>query len=138
MNKRIKELRKALKLTQQGFANALNISKSTIEAYEYRNVTVTDRTVNDICRVFHVNEDWLRSGEGEMFLAPTREDEIAEMTARMFKADDSDYWYQLGKILKDVDDEHMEALFNIAKEWVEEVTKAKQAKEDAAAPADEK
>lgn len=135
MNKRIKELRKALKLTQQGFANALNISKSTIEAYEYRNVTVTDRTVNDICRVFHVNEDWLRSGEGEMFLAPTREDEIAEMTARMFKAEDSDYRFQLERILNTVDDEQMEALFNIANNWVEEVKKAREA---AAASAGEK
>lgn len=135
MNKRIKELRKALKLTQQGFADALNISKSTIEAYEYRNVTVTDRTVNDICRVFHVNEDWLRSGEGEMFLAPTREAEIAEMAARMFKAEDSDYRFQLERILNTVDDEQMEALFNIANNWVEEVKKAREA---AAASAGEK
>jgi transcriptional regulator with XRE-family HTH domain len=130
----IKLLRKKLGLSQDEFATQLGLSRNFVWMLEKGEREPSERTINDICRIFNVNPAWLRTGEGEMYLAPTREDEIAEMTARMFKADDSDYWYQLGKILKDVDDEHMEALFNIAKEWVEEVTKAKQAKEAAAAP----
>lgn len=124
MNKRIKELRKELGLTQQAFANALGISKSAIEAYEYRNTTVSDRTVNDICRIFHVSENWLRTGKGEMMQAPSREAEIAEMTARMFKADDVDYRYQLMRILNQVSDEHMAVLYDLAKQWVDEVLAA--------------
>lgn len=121
MNKRIKELRKELKLTQQNFADALNISKSTIEAYEYRNVTVTERTISDICRVFHVNEDWLRTGNGEMFQNKSRETEIAEMTAAMFKADESDKRYQLMRLLNSISDDELETFFAAAKRWVDSV-----------------
>lgn len=124
MNKRIKELRKELNLTQQGFADALKISKSAIEAYEYRNTTVSDRTIGDICRVFHVSENWLRTGEGEMFQAPSREAEIAEMTARMFNADDVDYRYQLMRVLNQVSDKDMATLYDLAKQWVDAVLAA--------------
>lgn len=37
----------------------------------------SDRTISDICRIFHVNEVWLRTGVGEPFIQLTREDEIA-------------------------------------------------------------
>lgn len=121
MNKRIKELRKELKLTQQAFADALNISKSTVEAYEYRDVTVTERTISDICRIFHVNENWIRTGKGDMFSAPTREGEIAEITARMFRAEDTDLRYNLMRLINLVDDDELESLFNAAKKWVDSV-----------------
>lgn len=116
MNKRIKELRKELKLTQQAFADALNISKSTVEAYEYRNVTVTDRTIQDICRIYHVNELWLRTGEGTMFQERTREIEIAEMTAAMYKADENDFQYQLMKLIAQLTPEQVHMLREIVEQ----------------------
>lgn len=116
MNKRIKELRKELKLTQQSFADALNISKSTVEAYEYRNVTVTDRTIQDICRIYHVNELWLRTGEGSMFQERTREIEIAEMTAAMYKADENDFQYQLMKLIAQLTPEQVHMLREIVEQ----------------------
>ena len=36
-----------------------------------------DRTLQDICREFNVNEVWLRSGIGEPFKAVSRADEIS-------------------------------------------------------------
>ncbi len=67
MNTRIKELRKCLGLTQQDFANKLNIKRGTIANYEIgRNIPI-DAVVSLICKEFNVNEKWLRSGEGEMF-----------------------------------------------------------------------
>lgn len=127
MKDRAKQIRKDAGLTQQQFADRLGVSKSTIESIEYGRREISERTFRDICRIFHVSENWLKTGEGEMYLAPTREDEIAEMTARMFKAEDSDYRFQLERILNTVDDEQMEALFNIANNWVEEVKKAREA-----------
>lgn len=125
MNERIKLLRKELKLTQKAFADALNISKSAIEAYEYRNVALSDRTIKDICRVFHVNELWLRTGEGSMFQERTREVEIAEMTAKYFKADDADFGYQLARILNEVSDDEIEILYKVAEKWVDNIRAAK-------------
>lgn len=77
MNERIKELRKALGLTQQKFADCLGIKQNTVAQYEIgRNVPI-DTVINLICREFHVSERWLRFGEGEMFIQTTRDEEIA-------------------------------------------------------------
>ena len=39
----------------------------------------SDRTISDICRVYAINESWLRTGEGEMHVPRPREEVIAEM-----------------------------------------------------------
>ena len=68
MNERIKKLRNSLDLTQQEFANRLNIKRNTLANYEVgRNIPI-DAVVSLICREFKVSEQWLRTGEGEMFV----------------------------------------------------------------------
>lgn len=113
MKDRIKELRKAFKETQQTFGNRLNVSKSTIEAIEYGRREATDRIIADICREYNANETWLRSGEGEMLAPMNRNQEIASITAQLFKADESDFRYQLTKILYDMDEDQIELLKDI-------------------------
>ena len=76
MNNRIKELRKSLGLTQQEFANKLNTSRNNIAGYEVGNREPSNAAINNICREFNVNEEWLRNGTGEMFI--NTEDEDAE------------------------------------------------------------
>lgn len=76
MNERLKELRKTLKLTQQEFADRLNIKRGAIANYEIgRNVPI-DAVVSLICKEFNVNEDWLRNGSGEMFKERSPAEEI--------------------------------------------------------------
>ncbi|WP_273325750.1 helix-turn-helix domain-containing protein [Vallitalea guaymasensis] len=67
MNERLKLIRQDLNLTQLNFANALNISQANLSRIEKGIQPLTERIVNDICREFKVNEEWLRTGEGEMF-----------------------------------------------------------------------
>ena len=67
MNERIKKLRKALALTQQEFANHLGIRQNTIAKYETNRGTPTRAVIALICREFRVNEEWLRTGSGDMF-----------------------------------------------------------------------
>lgn len=67
LNDRIRELRKALDLTQQEFADRLGVKRNTIATYEIGRSTPIDAVVSLICRVFDVNEEWLRTGNGEMF-----------------------------------------------------------------------
>ena len=51
---------------------------------------LTDRNINIICKEFHVNEEWLRSGEGDMFIRLSRDEEIAAFVGSVqFEADDS-------------------------------------------------
>lgn len=68
MNGRIKELREALKLSQSDFADMLNLKRNSISLIEVGKRNPSDRTILDICRKFSVSEDWLRTGDGEMFL----------------------------------------------------------------------
>ena len=74
LNERIKKLRKALNLTQQEFADRLKVSRSNIATYEVGKNNPADAVVNLICREFGVSEEWLRTGEGEMFV-PVAQDQ---------------------------------------------------------------
>ena len=72
MGNRIKELRQALGLTQQEFADRIGVKRGAIANYEIgRNAS--DTAVALICREFHVDERWLRTGEGEMFIQISRD-----------------------------------------------------------------
>ena len=89
MNNRIKELRKSLGLTQQEFADRLNIKRGAIANYEIgRNVPI-DAVTSLICKEFNVNENWLRTGEGEMFKQFTEQEKLMKYTALLLKDDDS-------------------------------------------------
>lgn len=79
MNTRIKKLRKALELTQQSFADRLGLKQNSIALIESGRKT-SDQTIRSICREFHVNEEWLRTGAGEMFQPAPRDalDELIE------------------------------------------------------------
>lgn len=76
LGERIKELRKALKITQQDFAEKMGVKRNTIAIYETGRSAPSNAAVSLICREFRVNEEWLREGEGEMF-APAPEDDLS-------------------------------------------------------------
>ena len=67
MNQRFKELRKAIGLTQEEFAERINLSRSYINLIEMGKKIPAERTIKDICRTFKVNYTWLVHGSGEMF-----------------------------------------------------------------------
>lgn len=85
MNSRIKELRKSLKKSQEDFGKILGLSKSGISEIEAgrRNVTEQHIIMLKNCSEFNVNESWLRTGEGEMFLPVERETDIARLTMQL-------------------------------------------------------
>ena len=68
MNERIKKLRKALELTQQEFADKIGTKRNTVANYETNRNEPSNSVISLICREFCVNEQWLRTGEGEMFI----------------------------------------------------------------------
>lgn len=67
MNERIKELRKALGITQAEFGTRIGLKRNTIATYEMGRNEPTQAVITSICREFDVNETWLRTGSGEMF-----------------------------------------------------------------------
>lgn len=89
MGERIKELRKSLKMTQQEFADRLNIQRGSIASYETGRISPSNATISLICKELNVSEDWLRNGNGDMFIPITRDEEIASF---------------IGSVQADVDD----------------------------------
>jgi transcriptional regulator with XRE-family HTH domain len=68
VNQRVKQIRKTLKLTQNNFSKSLSVSIGLIACIETERRAVNDRTIKLICDSFNVNPQWLRSGEGDMFV----------------------------------------------------------------------
>jgi transcriptional regulator with XRE-family HTH domain len=69
---RLQKLRQDLNLTQEEFAQKLSVTNGLISAIEVGRRPLTDSKIKLICYTFGVNEQWLRTGEGEEF-APSRE-----------------------------------------------------------------
>lgn len=65
MNLRIKELRKAKKMTQKELASRIGLSRNFITQLETGKKKPSPRTVSALCREFGVYEEWLRFGTGK-------------------------------------------------------------------------
>jgi transcriptional regulator with XRE-family HTH domain len=67
INQRIIQIRKVLNYTQDKFAEGISLSRSALAGVEINRRKVNDRLIKMICLTYGVNEDWLKSGKGEMF-----------------------------------------------------------------------
>lgn len=67
MNERIRELRNALGLSGAKFGERIGLTRMAISNMENGRYGITEANLLSICREFNVNEDWLRTGEGDMF-----------------------------------------------------------------------
>jgi len=81
MNKRLKELRKTLRLTQTEFAANLEMAQNSYSKIELGDNSLTEKNIFLICLIYGVNETWLRTGEGEMFnpLAKPKDDDEKQL-----------------------------------------------------------
>ena len=79
MKDRVKKIRTTLNLSQDEFGSKIGIKKSAISYLESGRSNLTEQNIKSICREFHVSEQWLRSGDGEMF-SPDATDLIDEMS----------------------------------------------------------
>jgi transcriptional regulator len=82
INQRIKELRKSLKLNQNEFGDKIGLKNSAISKMEQEGSTVIDQNIRLICDTFHIREEWLRTGEGEMM--SNEEDAILEAFVKRY------------------------------------------------------
>lgn len=76
MGERVKELRKALGLSGEKFGEKIGVTRSAISDIERGRNGLSDSNILAICREFNVNEEWLRTGMGEMFKDMSLDEEI--------------------------------------------------------------
>ncbi len=126
MKDRLKKLRKELDLTQQAFADKIGMKQNTIAQYEMGRTTPSDAIIFSICREFGVNENWLRTGEGEMFEELTEQQKILKYTALLLKDKDSAVANAIQTLIvtyEQLDDTSKAVLEKIAKQYIDNLKK---------------
>lgn len=124
MNERIKTIREDRKLSQSEFADMLDLKRNSISLIELGKRNPSDRTINDICREFSVNEHWLRTGEGEPYIKGS-EDELAELVGRLYKDKGSMRYkmsLELCRAMEKMTDEQLMAFAEFVKRLAEAAT----------------
>ena len=114
---RVHNLRKSLGLTLEKFGEPLGVGKTAISNIEKDNRNLTDQMVIAICREFNVNETWLRTGEGEMFVPITRDEEIEEFVGRLLHDESDSFRKRLISVLAKLTEEEWKILEEKAK-WL--------------------
>ncbi len=120
MKDRIKAVRKALGLTQQAMADALGLKRNTVGAYEIGVTLPSDRTISDICRIYNVDEAWLRTGAGEMFRPRSREDEIASFMTGLLSGEGTEFQRRLVSVLARLSPDEWAKIEQKARELLDE------------------
>ena len=113
MNTRIKMIRDSEGLTQDAFGKLIGSARNTIANYENGNRVPSNAVIKSICKEFGVNEEWLRSGEGEMLVPKTREDDIAKLTMDLLADEENSFRNRLVSALSRLSVEEWELLAKI-------------------------
>lgn len=112
MKDRLKEIRENSPYgkSQKTFADYLGISSANLASYETGRRTPTDAVVQLICQKCSVNEDWLRTGKGEMFIEKSKDEHISEMLADIQMSGEDSFKRRLVSALSKLDDSEWDVL----------------------------
>lgn len=109
---RIKKVRISLDMTQTEFAKRIGSMQNTITRYETNNRNPSASVIALICREFNVNEEWLKTGAGEMFKAAPSS--ALDALAEEYKLSSASY-VMVEKFVN-LKPEAQEAIFNYVRE----------------------
>ena len=118
INRRFRELRKICKKSQEEWTDIMGLSRSGITEIEAGRRNVTEKHIKllsiESIDGKYINEDWLRTGDGDPFKKLTRNQVITDFAADLIKEDDS-FKSRLIEALAKLGDDDWEALERLAK-----------------------
>lgn len=120
MKERIKVVRKALGLSQTDFGSKIGVKQGTVAAYESGARIPLDSVIVSICREFNVSERWLRTGEGEMFVQLSREEEITKFAMEIIRDPDSEFQRQAISVLAKLTPEQWKLMEQMADQLLQQ------------------
>ena len=124
MNNRIKTIRTTANLTQQEFADKLGIKRGTIANYELGRNEPIDAVIRMICQEFGISEKWLRTGEGDMRIPMSRDEEIADMVGKALSGD-NEFKKSVIRMICTRSESELDALEKMLTQLVEDTQKNK-------------
>ena len=116
MNRRIAEIRKKASMTQEQFAQKMGISANYVNLIENGKKNPGDRLISDICREFNVNEEWLRTGNGEMLKRRSKSQEIESFVNDIMDLPDENFKKRFISALTKLNEDDWAVLMKIADE----------------------
>lgn len=123
MKERISLIRKEAGLTQEEFGERVGgLSRNYIWMIEKGDRIPSDRTISDICREFDVNEEWLRTGAGEMRVQKSRDEHLAAFFGDVLSGQ-PDFRRRFISVLSRLNEDEWKLLEDMATKLVEEVQK---------------
>ena len=115
INTRIAEVIRASGLTKTAFAERINVSQPHISR-----VASGGSAPSDICREFGVNERWLRTGDGEMLMHLSREEEIMRFAATVVRDPSSEFQRRFVSVLARLTPEQWQLMEQMARKLLQE------------------
>lgn len=97
---RILEIIEKRNLTKTEFASRLNVTQPYISKIVNKGAVPSDRLIEDICEKFNVNEEWLRTGKGEMRKEMPELDEIAIYVEELLGSEDNPFFDMIIAMMK--------------------------------------
>lgn len=122
IGKRIETIIVSANIKKNQFAKQLDIDQSYVTKLTSGKQEPSGRLISSICEKFGVNETWLRTGEGEMFVQKTRAQEIDEFISDILKGE-PDFRQQLVSLLARMTPEEWKMLERKAIELVDAMKK---------------
>ena len=92
---RVKEIRKSLEMTMEQFGNKLGVTKVAISNIEKEKRNLTEQMKRAICREFNVSEEWLKTGDGEMYQQLSEDEEIAGIVSDLLEEGKDNAFYSV-------------------------------------------
>ena len=123
MKDRIEYIIKHTNSKKVDFAKRLNISQAFVSQMCSGAAKPSDRTIQDICREFGVNEVWLRTGEGEPFQELGRNEEIMRAAVQTVKGS-NEFRKTLALMFAQMDEDDWAALEKIYNKQLEKLKKS--------------
>lgn len=119
MNERIRQLRKSLGLTLEEFGAKVGVGKTAISNIENGKRNLTEQMFKSICREWNVNEEWLRTGEGEMFVEMDKEDLLMQWAGKMLGDETDSFKRNFVKVLMSLTESEWKFLEDKARELLD-------------------
>ena len=120
IGERIEILRKDLSMSRRVFGEKLGVSESVIVNIEYDRLKRPDQKESLyklICKEFNVNEEWLRTGNGEMFAPLTRNQLITDFATDLIMEDNT-FKKRLVEALAKLDESEWDVLEKLAESLI--------------------
>lgn len=101
---RIKELRLYLHMTQKDFGEKISVAQTYLSQIEKGDRPATEKIIKIILLEDWdgktVNETWLQTGEGEMFIERSEEEEIADLVYELMDPKGDDFYIAVLELIR--------------------------------------